>query len=188
MNNGQFIVEYMEHVRDLIEPQNLVEDITAFKEALEKVKQINSKVILAGNGASASLASHYALDFTKQAKIRSICFNDAPFITAYSNDYGYEHWIEKAMEHHGEADDLVILISSSGSSPNVLNAAKTAKDLGCQVITLTGFEPDNPLKALGDVNLWVDSNAYNLVESVHALWLGLVCDLVIGKRDYSVKG
>ena len=144
--------------------------------------------MLAGNGASASMASHFALDFTNQGRIRSMAFNDAPLVTAYGNDYGYENWVAKAVEHHADPGDLVVLISSSGRSPNMIGAARVARDRDCRIVTLTGFDPDNPLRAMGDVNLWVDSRAYNVVESVHALWLGLVCDLVIGKREYGVKG
>ena len=143
-------------------------------------------MMLAGNGASASIASHFALDFTKQAKVRSISFNDSSFITAYGNDYGYENWVMKAIEHHGLKGDAVILISSSGRSLNIVKAAEQAKDMGIPVVTLTGFESDNPLRSRGDINFWVDSLSYNIVESVHAFWLAAVCDLSIGMCEYCV--
>ena len=145
-------------------------------------------MMLAGNGASASIANHFALDFTKQARVRSISFSDSSFITAYGNDYGYENWVMKAVEHHGREGDAVILISSSGRSPNIFKAAGGAKNMGFPVVTFTGFEKDNPLKCRGDINFWVNSRSYNIIESVHAFWLAATCDLIIGKSEYSVTG
>ncbi len=187
MEDRRFIGDYLEHFQAIIAPENLAGALLEFKECLEGVKKNRRKVMLAGNGASASLASHYALDFTKQGGVRSMAFNDAPLVTAYGNDYGYENWVARAVEDHADPGDLVVLISSSGRSPNMISAAEIAPGCQCGLVTLTGFDSDNPLRAMGDVNLWVDSSAYNVVESVHALWLGLVCDLVVGKREYFVK-
>jgi D-sedoheptulose 7-phosphate isomerase len=171
-----------------MEPDHLSPTLEEFRSLLEEVRSRGGKVMLAGNGASASMASHFAVDFTKQAGIRTISFNDSAMITAYGNDYGYEKWVAKAIEHHADRGDLVILISSSGTSPNVVQAARTALEHGCRLVTLTGFDADNPLRTLGEVNLWVESRSYNIVESVHSMWLGLACDLVIGESEYSVDG
>ena len=111
-------------------------------------------------------------------------FNEADLITCLANDYGYEHWMKKAVEIYGDADDAVILISSSGNSANVVNAAKTSKDKEYKVITFTGFDENNTLKSSGDLNFWVDSRAYNIVEMVHHIWLLAVCDSVIGVAEY----
>ncbi len=154
---------------------------------LKAVQRRGRKVVFVGNGASATIASHCALDFTKQAGIRSICFNDAALLTAYGNDYGYEWWVEQALRHYADPDDLVVLLSSSGKSKNILHAAQYARKRRLKVITLSGFAPDNPLRALGHVNLWADSRAYNVVETAHMLWLVALCDLVIGTREYSVR-
>ena len=145
------------------------------------------KVFFVGNGASASIANHCALDFTKQAKIRSISFSDSAFLTAYGNDFGYEKWVERALVHHSDPGDTVILISSSGTSQNIINGAKAAKEIGLSTITLSGFEKGNPLNSLGDINLWADSRSYNIVEATHTLWLVAICDLIIGKKEYSVS-
>ena len=152
---------------------------------LLEVKKSGKKVIIAGNGGSAAMASHVAVDFTKQGGVRSVNFNEADLITCFANDYGYEHWVEKAVEFYGDEGDMVILISSSGSSKNMINASQTAKQLGMVVITFTGFKPDSPLKQQGDLNFWVDSKAYNVVENTHQIWLLMVCDLIIGKAEYS---
>ena len=131
------------------------------------------------------MASHVAVDFTKQGGVRSVNFNEADLITCFANDYGYEHWVEKAVEFYGDEGDMVILISSSGNSKNMVNAAQTAKKLGLDVITFTGFNPDNALKKEGIINIWLDSKAYNIVENTHQIWLLTVCDLMIGKAEYS---
>ena len=125
------------------------------------------------------------VDFTKQSGIRTVNFNEADLITCFANDYGYENWVAKAVEFYGDQGDMVILISSSGSSKNMVNAAKKAKKLGMPVITFTGFKADNPLKQIGDLNFWLDSRAYNIVENTHQIWLLMICDLIIGKVEYS---
>jgi len=154
---------------------------------MKEISRKARKVFFVGNGASASIANHCALDFTKQAKIRSISFSDSAFLTAYGNDFGYENWVERALEHHSDPGDTVILISSSGNSPNILNGAKVAKEIGLSSITLSGFEKENPLRSLGDINLWADSKSYNIIEATHTLWLVAICDLIIGKKEYAVS-
>jgi D-sedoheptulose 7-phosphate isomerase len=143
------------------------------------------KVILTGNGGSAAMASHVAVDFTKAASIRAINFNEADLITCFANDYGYEHWAEKALEAYADAGDLAILISSSGKSQNILNAAEKANEMGLSVITVSGFLTDNPLRKLGDLNLWVDSTEYNIVEMTHHIWLVAIIDYLIETNKLS---
>ena len=91
---------------------------------------------------------------------------------------------EKAVEFYGDEGDLLILISSSGSSANVVNAANRAKELNMAVITFSGMNSENPLRKLGDINFWVDSKAYNFVENIHQFWLLAIVDLIIGKSEY----
>lgn len=187
MNANDFLKDYFEQFSRGFQSPGIFDAITKLRDGLARVRDSNQKVMLAGNGASASMASHYALDYTKQGKVRSICFNDAAFLTAYGNDYGYDQWVAKAIEHHGDPGDMAILISSSGRSANIVNAAKVAKEMGITVVTLTGFAADNPLKSLGDINLWLESRAYNIIETSHAFWLAAACDLLIGKSEYSVS-
>ena len=143
------------------------------------VHKAGKKIIIAGNGGSAAMASHVAVDFTKAAGIRAINFNEADLITCFSNDYGYEHWVAQALEAYADTGDLTILISSSGKSQNILNAAEKAKNIGLSVITVSGFSPNNPLRKLGDLNLWVDSSEYNIVEMTHHIWLVAIIDYII---------
>jgi D-sedoheptulose 7-phosphate isomerase len=137
------------------------------------------KIIIAGNGGSAAMASHVAVDFTKAASIRAINFNEADLITCLANDYGYEHWVEKALEAYADKGDLAILISSSGKSLNIVKGVEKAKNMGLSVITVSGFLFDNPLRKLGDLNLWVDSTEYNIVEMTHHVWLVAIIDYLI---------
>jgi len=142
------------------------------------------KLIITGNGGSAAMASHVAVDLTKNAGIRTINFNEADLITCFANDYGYENWVSEAVNFYADKGDLAILISSSGSSKNIVNGAKTAKELGLQVITFSGFKNDNPLRECGDLNFYVDSKGYNIVEMTHHVWLLALVDRIIGKIEY----
>ena len=141
--------------------------------------QSGKKIILVGNGGSAAMASHVAVDFTKAAGIRAINFNEADLITCFANDYGYEHWVVKALDAYADLGDVVILISSSGKSPNIVKGAEKAKNMGLSVITVSGFLSDNILRKLGDLNLWVDSSEYNIVEMSHHVWLVAIIDYLI---------
>ncbi len=143
-------------------------------DTLVGTRERDRKVIVAGNGGSAAIASHVSVDLTKAARLRAVCFNESDLITCFANDYGYEHWLARAIESYGDAGDVAVLISSSGQSRNVVNAARSAKGLGLIVVTLSGFDATNPLRALGDQNLWVGSSNYNIVETVHQTWL-LAC-------------
>ena len=146
---------------------------------VEEAHQLNKKIIVVGNGGSAAMASHVSVDFVKAAGIRAINFNEADLLTCFSNDYGYEHWVEKAFEAYADKGDLVILISSSGKSMNIINGAVQAKNMGLSVITVSGFSSDNPLRKLGDLNLWVESTEYNIVEMTHHVWLVAIIDYLI---------
>ena len=146
---------------------------------LLKVSTGGGKVIIAGNGGSAAMASHTSVDLTKNAQARSINFNESDLITCFSNDFGYERWIEKSLEYYADPGDCVILISSSGSSVNILNAADKAKEMGLSLITFSGFTPNNPLRDKGDLNFYVDSKEYNIVEMSHHIWLVALVDRII---------
>ena len=166
---------------------NVYDKLIQLKNLCLSVKENKSKIILCGNGASSTIASHASTDFTKQAKIPAICFSDAGLITAYGNDYGYENWVsEGILSYHG-INDLIILISSSGSSKNIVNAAQTAKKLNLKVVTFTGFSENNPLKSIGDLNFWFPSKAYNVIENTHSIWITSVIDMIIGNAEYNVK-
>jgi len=128
------------------------------------------KVVLIGNGGSASIAGHMEMDLCNRARIRASVFNDPPVLTALANDLGYDRAFERMVELWMESGDCLIAISSSGSSQNILNGVDAARRNKCHVVTFSGFKPDNPLRSLGDVNFYVASNEYGEVEvSHHAL-------------------
>ena len=178
MNASHFFSQYFKTIEEKLSSI----DVAQLEQAADMVGQIHSvgkKVIVVGNGGSAAMASHVAVDFTKAAKIRAVNFNEADLLTCFANDFGYENWVSKALEFYADQGDLVILISSSGKSQNILNGAKKAKNMGLSVITVSGFLFDNPLRKLGDMNLWVDSTEYNIVEMTHHVWLVAIIDYMI---------
>lgn len=187
LKQKQFIKVYFEKYITYLSDSSVHENIILMKDAVIETKRKGKKVYFAGNGASAAIAGHAALDFTKQAKIVSSCFNEASLITAFANDFGYAHWLEKAIEFYCSRNDMAVLISSSGKSENILNAANAAKKKELKVITFSGFLIDNPLRSFGDINFWLDCRAYNVIENIHQIWLMTVCDLVIGSSEYSVS-
>jgi len=183
-----FLTDYFDRLRQVnVLDAGLVEAIAATRDVFATAKQAGGKVAVIGNGGSAGIAAHIAIDLSKNGKVPAICFNDAAQITCLANDYGFENWIAHAVRMNLRPGDVLVAISSSGKSPNILNAVKAAKELGLKVVTLSGFLPDNPLRKLGDVNFWADSRAYNIVETAHQFWLMSVIDLIIGKAEYSAN-
>jgi len=140
------------------------------------------KIIIIGNGGSAAIASHVAVDLTKTAGIRAINFNEADLITCFANDYGYENWVSEALNSYSDVGDVAIMISSSGKSPNIINAAIQGRKKGLIIITLSGFLSSNPLKSLGELNLWVNSTSYNIIEITHCIWLLSLIDYIRGRK------
>jgi D-sedoheptulose 7-phosphate isomerase len=173
--NKNFLKEISQIINDI--DNNKIKSAT--KIILKKKK--NNKIILAGNGASATISSHVAVDLTKSAKIRAVNFNEAGLLTCFSNDYGYENWLKKALEFYSIPGDIVILISSSGNSKNIINAAKISKKLNLQLITLSGFSKNNKLRNKGIINFHINSNNYNIVESAHLLILLQIVENILNQ-------
>jgi len=181
------IPAYLSEYRRLLDQPQWPALMEQFRARVVQAREAGGKLMLAGNGASASIASHLATDFAKQGHVRAMAFNDANLITALGNDCGYENWIAKAVEIYADPRDILVLISSSGKSPNVVKAAHEAKARGLYVAAFTGFASDNPLGAAADLNFWVDSRAYNIVECTHMILLAGIVDLLIGNSEYSVS-
>jgi D-sedoheptulose 7-phosphate isomerase len=176
--SNKYFSEYFSEIKVCLDSIdiNLLEKVAKL---ITRVNRTDNKIIVVGNGGSASIASHVTVDFINAAKIKSINFNESSIITCFSNDYGYENWVSKALECYADSGDVVILISSSGQSQNMLVGAKKAKSMNVDVVTLSGFSSDNLLRQLGDINLWVDSKAYNVVEMTHHIWLLAIIDYLI---------
>jgi D-sedoheptulose 7-phosphate isomerase len=148
--------------------------------AARRAHAAGNKLMFIGNGGSAAIASHMANDFSKNGGMRALAFNDGAFLTCLGNDYGYEHVFAKQIEFHARKGDLLVAISASGRSPNILNGVKAAGRAGCEVLTLSGFGADNPLRRMGAVNIYLASQGYGLVESGHLTLLGAILDLAMG--------
>ncbi len=132
-----------------------------------RAAQQGKKIIFIGNGGSAAIASHQAVDYWKNGGIEAIAFNDSSLLTCLANDYGYEQVFAVPIKRFARAGDVLIAISSSGKSANILNGARTALEMGCRLISFSGFSAANPLRGMGDVNFYVPSSAYGLVEVSH---------------------
>jgi D-sedoheptulose 7-phosphate isomerase len=132
-----------------------------------EVKEQDRAVYIIGNGASASIASHIAADALKKARLRAFVFNDQSLLTAISNDNSFEEVFALPLSHLGRPGDLVISISSSGNSPNIVRALEIARQLSMRSVTLSGMKPDNRSRALGDLNFYVPSPQYGWVECAH---------------------
>tara|TARA_Y100000591_G_scaffold312991_1_gene318024 strand:+ start:954 stop:1544 length:591 start_codon:yes stop_codon:yes gene_type:complete len=186
INETNFVKDYLNDLSiSLLPNKEVVDKIIEVKKILINTSNRNGKVLIFGNGGSAAISSHVSIDLTKNAKLRTVNFNEADLITCFSNDYGYERWVEKAIDFYADKKDTLILISSSGKSKNMINACKIArkKKIG-KVISFTGHNKNSPVSQLSDINFWVDSKAYNFIENTHQIWLLTICDLIIGKREY----
>jgi len=151
-----------------------------------QVQQRDRTIIFSGNGASAAMASHMALDFSKNGRVRAQAFNDAAGLTALANDLGYQHVFDQPIRWHGRPGDLLVVISSSGRSANVINAIDVARDLDIGVITFTGLSADNPARSAGDLNFYVDGSAYGMVECVHQVLLHAWLDRFLDHHEWAM--
>ena len=160
--------------------------IVALRDAWRAARDAGRTVFFLGNGGSAAIAAHLAIDLSKNGGIRATCF-DAATVTCLANDRGHENWMKAALAIWSRPDDVVVVISSSGRSPNALNAADFAASSGLFLVTLSGMAADNPLRSKGAVNLWCDSMAYNVIETTHQFWLMAGLDMLIGTPEYSAS-
>ena len=145
-------------------------------------KEKQTQLFFIGNGGSSAIASHMTADFMKNGGMNTYSLYDNAVTTCMGNDYGYEYIFSRPMEFLVKEGDLVVAISSSGNSRNIINAIETAKCKGATVITLTGFRSDNKAKQMGDVNVYVPCEKYGIVESIHNLILQQIVDMIM-ERD-----
>src|ERR1700730_9915971 len=136
-----------------------------------------NKVMFIGNGGSMGIATHMAIDFSKNGGMRATAFGDGAALTCLGNDFGYESVFARQIEWHGRAGDVLIAISSSGTSSNILNGVRAARSQGAKVVTFSGFGEDNPLRSAGDVNFYVRATEYGFVEVAHQAILHAILDI-----------
>jgi D-sedoheptulose 7-phosphate isomerase len=174
MNQKKVLENYFDKYSSII--KNL--EKRKIETLIKKLKFFKKKILIFGNGGSANIANHVANDFTNASKIRALAFNDSGMITCFSNDYGFENWICKAIDYYSDKGDIVILISSSGMSKNIIKAAKKCKLENIFLVTLSGFKENNLLRNYGNINFYVPSVSYNYVELVHLQILMSAIDLL----------
>jgi len=179
VNKKNFISNYIEEYCKIITSAETQKDkIVSICNLLSKVKPENS-VHIFGNGGSASIASHFSMDFTNNSNLRCLSYNDPAIITCYANDFKFENWVSRAITKYGKKNDILILISSSGTSKNMINGVKAAKKKKFnKVITFTGFKKKNYLSKNSDINFWIDSKKYNIIENAHQFYLLMIVDLM----------
>ena len=138
---------------------------------LENLRDRCGNLFLVGNGGSAGVVSHILTDFINVNKLNARTLHESSLLSCMSNDYGYENSFSEPLSTLAREKDLLIAVSSSGRSPNIHNAVKSIKKAGGEAITLSGFGEDNPLRSMGDLNIWLDSTSYGLVEIGHLFYL-----------------
>ena len=182
MNYSSYFKKYIKDIYDLnsvIDSNLLNQSVNLIKETIDN----NAKVYIVGNGGSSSMASHVSVDFAKVAGVKSSTFNNANLITCFANDYKYENWVVEAIKAYCDNKDLIILISSSGTSINIVNAAKFCQKKKMNLITLSGFNKNNPLSKLGLVNFYINSKNYNFIEMSHHIILLSIVDIFANKKN-----
>ena len=140
-------------------------------EAVQMILEVGAasgKVMLVGNGGSSAVVSHVQNDLCKAVGSRALVFTEQPLLTALANDHGYGCVFERPIELWAEPDDLLLTVSSSGQSESIIRAIEAAREKGCQIVTLSGFSPENASRKMGDLNFYVSSDAYGYVETAHA--------------------
>jgi D-sedoheptulose 7-phosphate isomerase len=146
----------------------------------------DGSIYLAGNGGSAAVASHCATDLINAGRVRAMTLHESSLLTCMTNDFGYEHAFARIVSAYARPADALIAISSSGQSANIRNTTARVREIGGTIITLSGFAADNPLRRQGDINIWMNSRDYGMVELSHQFILQSVADrlrLALGPED-----
>tara|TARA_B100000780_G_C20767210_1_gene304663 strand:+ start:30 stop:569 length:540 start_codon:yes stop_codon:yes gene_type:complete len=157
-------------------------DLEEISKLVKKLNNFKKKIMIFGNGGSANIANHIANDLTNASKLKAMSFADVGMITCYVNDYGFDQWVCKAIDYYYEKGDVIVLISSSGMSMNMVNAAIKCKKEKKYFATLSGFDKNNKLFKYGNSKIHVNSNSYNFVELAHMQILMSIVDILIKKK------
>ena len=182
MDYSKYFKNYTKSINEILDnvDSNLIEKSVKI---INRIIKQNKRIFIIGNGGSASIASHVSVDFAKVARVRSSTFNNSNLITCFANDYKYENWVAEAIQAYCDNKDLIILISSSGTSKNIVNAAKYCQKKKMNLITLSGFNKNNPLSKLGFVNFYINSKNYNFIEMSHHIILLSIVDIFANKKN-----
>lgn len=135
-----------------------------------------------GNGASASIASHFGLDYFKAGEIRTNTFNDLSALTAFGNDISFEEVFSFPISRTLKEIDMLIAVSSSGNSPNIVKGLQAAKEQGSFLLTLSGMNCDNKIRTMGDINMYFPEMDYGPTECAHTIMLHHILDTFVEKN------
>jgi D-sedoheptulose 7-phosphate isomerase len=186
----QFLISHDKALRGLVitdrsgvilEPEAGFDTLCDWSLALQ---QSGSQQYLVGNGASAAFANHMALDWTKNGGVATHAFSDSAMLTAIGNDLGFEEAFAAPLSWYAKSGDLLVTISSSGNSANIINTISTARSKGMSVVTLSGLKPDNKSRQLGDLNLYIPAKTYGIVECAHQVLLHVWLDKFMGINEW----
>ena len=180
MQFQKYFKDYNKSIFDLLDKFD-TDLIDQSVKLIDECRKTGGKVYIVGNGGSSSMASHVSVDFAKVAGVPSDTFNNANLITCFANDYGHDNWVSEAIKAYTNEKDMLVLISSSGTSKNIVNAASYCNEKHIPLITLSGFKSDNPLSKLGNVNMHVESDSYNFIEMSHHIILVSIVDIFAQK-------
>lgn len=161
-------------------PLGLAQGIGMAIDLIQKQSARGKKIIFIGNGGSSSIASHQATDFLKNGGMKAIAFTDASLLTCIGNDLGYPQVFATPIKMLAEGGDVLVAISSSGRSENILRGVAAGREKGCEIITMSGFGPDNPLRKTGRLNFYVPANSYGYVEIAHLVLCHCILDMMMG--------
>ena len=186
--NNQYInelIDTLEQTKIIVENGRELDyeaGIHALVECFTRHKRAGAQIFFIGNGGSSAIASHMTADFMKNGGMKTYSLYDNAVTPCMGNDYGYEYIFSRPLEFLGREGDLLVAVSSSGNSRNIINAINVTKEKKASVITFTGFLPDNKARQLGDINVYVPCEKYGIVESIHNLMLQQVVDVIM-ERD-----
>ncbi len=191
MNNNYLaeLINTLEHTKIFVssdEERSLENGIETLVDCFTNHKIEKTQVFFIGNGGSSAIASHMTADFMKNGGMRTYSLYDNAVTTCMGNDYGYQNVFSKPLELLGQRNDLLVAISSSGNSQNIINAVDCANRKGMETITFTGFKMDNQIRQMGVINVYVPSEKYGIVESVHNLLLQQIVDMIMERDGISL--
>lgn len=172
-NKYKYYSKYIENFKNILDNLDL-KKIENFKQNIILSKR--NKILVFGNGAGAAIASHFSNDLTNTKKIKTLSFDNSAHLTCFANDYGYENWVKKTIEIYAEKKDLMIFLSASGNSKNMVNAAKFCKKKNINFFSITGFKKNNLLNKNSKNYLWINSNSFNQVELAQLFVLLIIID------------
>lgn len=145
---------------------------------LAAVRGRGGKLLFAGNGGSAAISIHMTADFLKNAGFRTVNLFDGAVLTCLGNDYDFSEIFSRQIASLTCKGDLLVCVSSSGNSENVVQAVCAARKKGCGVVTLSGFQKENRIRSMGDLNIYVPAEHYGIVESIHGVILQEAVDFL----------